>query len=108
MLIIPCSILLCVCPVYCIVQNFDWGNFDGFDGSLVNRQIFPRQFFLTRNANIRIFLVITTMSILHYFKRCSKKEVALPELPDPSGSLSKDMPSSSIAAANEAGTSRPP
>ena len=34
-------------------------------------------------------------------KRCSKKEVVLPELPDPSGSLSKDMPLSSIAAANE-------
>ena len=38
------------------------------------------------------------MSILQYFNRCSKKEVALPELPDPSGNLSKDIPLSSIAA----------
>ena len=59
----------------------------------------------SRNANIRIFPVITTrktMYILQYFKHCSKNEVALPELPNPSGSLSKNMPSSSIAAANEA------
>ena len=44
----------------------------------------------------------TTMSILKYFKVKGAKEKSqndLLELPDPSGSLSKEIPSSSIAAA---------
>ena len=50
----------------------------------------------------------SSMSILKYFKPVGKKETiskteSLPcELPDPSGSLSLEMPSTSIAAANEA------
>ena len=46
------------------------------------------------------------MSILKYFKRkneaTSKTELSF-NLPDPSGSLSLEMPSTSITAANDAG-----
>ena len=51
---------------------------------------------------------LSLMSILKYFKPVGKKETTskmkspLFELPDPSGSLSLEMPSTSIAAANEA------
>ena len=81
--------------------NFDRGNFDGFDESL--RSKLSRNFYINFSYKKWQYLSISgnypeELLIQHLFIKCySKKKVPLHELPNPSRSLFKDMPSSSVA-----------